>query len=176
MKIAVISGTLVGTKPAVLANHAVERLKQKNIEVVYINFKDYELEFCDGRPTEEYNKHTQDVIRLLEDVQGFIISTSILHALIPGVLKNFFEVLPMSIFRNKIIGYIASAGNEKHYLAIEYSLKPLASYLNALSLPKYVLSLSSDFNKSDEIINKGIVTEIEELVNNVIHTVSNISG
>ncbi|MDQ7864157.1 hypothetical protein RCO48_32965 [Peribacillus frigoritolerans] len=85
-------------------------------------------------------------------------------------------MLPISIFRNKIFGYIASAGNEKHYLAIEYSLKPLASYLNAISLPKYVLSLSSDYNKSGEIINNGIVSEIEELVNNIIHTTSNISG
>ncbi|WP_209123560.1 NADPH-dependent FMN reductase [Alkalihalobacillus sp. BA299] len=169
MKIAVISGTLVGSKPAVLANQAVVNLQQKNIEVVYINFKDYELEFCDGRPINQYNQDTQELIRLLNDVQGFIITTSILHGQIPGVLKNFFEVLPISIFENKVMSFMASAGNERHYLAIEHSFRPLSSYLNAISIPEYVYSVSSDFNKSNEIINKDIVSEIESLVDKVIH-------
>ncbi|OLO37110.1 hypothetical protein BTR23_14365 [Alkalihalophilus pseudofirmus] len=172
MKIAVISGTLVGSKPAVLANQAIMQLKQKNTEVVYINFKDYELEFCDGRPINQYNQDTQELIRLLHDVEGFIITTSILHGQIPGVLKNFFDVMPMSIFENKVMSFMASAGNEKHYLAIEHSLRPLSSYLNAISIPEYVFSVSGDFNESSEIINKNMINEIEFLVDKVIHTAS----
>lgn len=169
MKIAVISGTLVGSKPGILANEAVERLKQRNVEVVSINFKDYNLEFCDGRRIEHYNQDTQEVIRLLEGVQGVIISTTILHGSIPGVLKNFFEVVPISTFENKVMGFIASAGNERHYLALEQSLKPLASYLNAFSLPNYVFSMGSDFNQANELVNEDIANELDSLVHKVIH-------
>ena len=164
----VISGTLVGSKPALLATQAVQQLKQHNIDAVSVNFKDYDLEFCDGRPIDHYNKDTQDIMQLLAGVQGFIISTTILHGSIPGVLKNFFEVLPVSTFENKVMGFIASAGNDKHYLALEQSLRPLASYLNALSIPKYVFSTGSDFNQANEIVNEDVIAEIDSLIKNVI--------
>lgn len=153
MKLLGISGTLVGSKPAILVGTLLQYVQahQPDVDIEFIDARHYDLNFCDGRPTETYNDDTQAFIQKVIDVDAFIIGTTILHGAMPGVLKNIFELVPISTFANKSVLFAASGGNQQHYLAVESSIKPVANYLNMYVFPQYAFVLSSQFTEQNTV-------------------------
>lgn len=167
MKILSISGTLVGSKTALLVKILGETLQQSmsDVEVEFLDLKEYQLDFCDGRPTEKYSDDTQKVIEKISKADAYIIGTTILHGSMPGVLKNLFELVPMQHFSNKCVLFAATGGNHLHYLAIENYVKPVANYLKMFTYPEYVFATSADFNEQNDLHEKSS-NELNELVKN----------
>ena len=153
MKLLGISGTLVGSKPAILVDTLLKQVKahQPDIEIDSIDARQYELNFCDGRSIDAYNMDTQAFIQKITEADAFIIGTTILHGAMPSVLKNIFELVPVQSFANKSVLFAASGGNEQHYLAVESSIKPVANYLKMYSFPEYAFVLSSQFTEQNRI-------------------------
>lgn len=153
MKLLGISGTLVGSKPAILVDTLLKQVQahQPDVEIEFIDARKYDLNFCDGRPTEAYNNDTQAFIQKITDADAFIIGTTILHGAMPGVLKNIFELVPIRAFANKSVLFAASGGNQQHYLAVESSIKPVANYLNMYPFPQYAFVLSAQFTKQNTL-------------------------
>lgn len=167
MKILGISGTLVGSKTSVLVKILAENLQKKlpGVEVEFLDLKEYQLDFCDGRPIEKYSEDTQKVIEKISEADAYIIGTTILHGSMPGVLKNLFELVPMQHFSNKCVLFAATGGNHLHYLAIENYVKPVANYLKMFTYPEYVFATSADFNEQNDLHEKNS-NELNELVKN----------
>ncbi len=153
MKVLGISGTLVGSKTSILVDSLLKQLQQTlpDVEVELLDLKNYQLDFCDGRPTMKYSNETQAVIEKITQADAFIIGTTILHGSMPGALKNLFELVPIPAFTNKCVAFAANGGNHLHYLAIENYVKPVANYLKMFVLPEYAFALSSDFNELNEL-------------------------
>lgn len=165
MKILGISGTLVGSKTSVLVQILLNTLQEKlpDAQVEFLDLKDYQVDFCDGRPIEKYNEDTQKVINKISEADAFIIGTTILHGSMPGVLKNLFELVPIDYFTNKCILLTATGGNHLHYLAVESYIKPVANYLKMYVLPEFIYATSIDFNEKNELTeNKAI--EVNEIL------------
>lgn len=156
MKILSISGTLVGSKTSLLTKKLSEDLQHKmpNTEMEFLDLKDVQLEFCAGKPIDQYNRDTQKVIGKIAEADAYIIGTTILHGSMPGVLKNLFELVPVEHFADKCVLFAATGGNSLHYLAIESSVKPVANYLKIFVLPEYIFATSSDFNEKNELTDK----------------------
>ena len=153
MKLLGISGTLVGSKPAILVDILLKKVQehQPDVEIEFIDARQYDLNFCDGRHTEAYNTDTQVFIQKIIDADAFIIGTTILHSAMPSVLKNIFELVPVRAFENKSVLFAVSGGNEQHYLAVESSIKPVANYLKMYPFPQYAFVLSSQFTKQNTL-------------------------
>ncbi|MEK3937089.1 NAD(P)H-dependent oxidoreductase [Sporosarcina sp. FSL W7-1349] len=166
MKVVGISGTLVGSKTRVLVEHLMQQVKQQypECETDLVDLKEYSLELCDGRPTEQYGSDTKEVIRKIEEADAFLIGTTILHGSMPGALKNLFELVPVSAFSDKFTAFAANGGNPLHYLAIENYVKPIASYLKMWSLPEYLFVLSSDFNKENRLTGELKLGEVDSFI------------
>ncbi|MEL3963030.1 NADPH-dependent FMN reductase [Lysinibacillus endophyticus] len=166
MKIVGISGTLVGSKTSLIVKKQLEELKEQrpSYEIEFIDLKDYTLDFCDGRPIDQYSDDTKKVIQLCEEADGFLIGTSILHGSMPGVLKNLFELVPIQAFTDKVVAFSASSGNPYHYLAIENYVKPVANYLGMYVLPAYFYSIPSDFNPQNEFVTPEKEQELKDFV------------
>jgi NAD(P)H-dependent FMN reductase len=132
-------------------------------EVEMIDLKDFQLDFCDGRPLPKYNDDTQAIIAKFEKADGYILGTTIIHGSIPGALKNLFDLIPVSIFEGKTIALAATGGNPLHSQAIENHLKPITNYLKMNTLPEYVFAASSDFNPQNELKNPEIQHQLINL-------------
>ena len=169
LKILGISGTLVGSKTSLLVNMLVETLQQNmpNAEVEFLDLKNYQLDFCDGRPIGKYSDDTQKVIQQITEADAYIIGTTILHGSMPGVLKNLFELVPTQHFSNKCVLFAATGGNHLHYLAIENYVKPVANYLKMFAYPEYVFATSADFNEQNELHEKNS-NELTDLVTSYV--------
>lgn len=165
MKVLGISGTLVGSKTSHLVKNLIEMLNEQmtDVEVEFLDIKNYALDFCDGRPLEQYSVDTQEVIQKISEADAFIIGTTILHGSMPGVLKNLFELVPIPAFSNKCVLFAATGGNHLHYLAIENYVKPVANYLTMFALPQYIFVTSADFNDSNELVGEKL-TETKHIV------------
>lgn len=177
MKILGISGTLVGSKTAVMVKQLLTELQaqQPMHEIEFVDLKDYQLDFCDGRLTEQYSDDTKSIIRKVEEADGFIIGTTILHGSMPGALKNLFELIPVQAFVDKVVVFTANGGNHLHYLAVENYIKPVASYLKMFILPEYLFAVSSDFDDKNNFKDPDKEKEMKNLVGNYVNFIHKLT-
>ena len=62
-----------------------------------IRLSNYEHQFVDGRPFENYNDDMKLLVSKFDQADGFIIASPIFQGSIPGVLKNTFDFLTSEI-------------------------------------------------------------------------------
>lgn len=169
MKLLGISGTIIGSKTVKVVEKALEEAKKAHpeIEVELLDLKRYNIEFCDGRKPSDYNEDTQKAIELVSNADGYIIGSPIFHGTFPGVLKNLLDLNSPEMFRHKVMGFIATGGNDQHYLALENQLKPIASYFQAYVATEYVFAHNKDFNENNEIVSQALLENIRNLADEV---------
>ncbi|MEW9673535.1 NADPH-dependent FMN reductase [Ammoniphilus sp. 3BR4] len=171
MKILGISGTITGSKTLVLVNNVLENIRaaHPNIEVELLDLKKYNVQFCDGRNPSDYTGDTKKVIDMVSSADGYVIGTPIFQGSIPGALKNLFDLVPPPVFRNKVMGFIATGGTYQHYLVVENQLKPIAGYFRAFVAPGYVYAHNDHFNKQNELVDPEVVERVKQLADEVVY-------
>jgi FMN reductase/FAD reductase [NAD(P)H] len=170
MKLLAISGTIIGTKTLQVLKKVLEEVKRHDpeIEIELLDMKQYDVQFCDGRDPAAYTGDTKKVMDMVGSADFYIIGTPIFQGSITGVLKNLFDLIPPSVFRNKVMGFIATGGTYQHYLVIENQLKPIAGYFRAFTAPSYVYVQSDQFNEMNEIVDQDVLDRISNLAKELI--------
>ncbi|MEH7343908.1 NAD(P)H-dependent oxidoreductase [Bacillus sp. JJ1532] len=170
MKILGISGTIIGSKTAVLVDSVLKIIKTKHpeIDTELLDLRNYEVEFCDGRKPELYNNDTKIVVKAVSEADFYLIGFPIFNGSFPAPLKNIFDLLPPSVFRHKVMGFAANGGTYQHYLVIENQLRPIAGYYRCYVAPSYVYVNHSHFNDKNEIVDEDILYRIKELANELV--------
>jgi FAD reductase [NAD(P)H] len=165
VKLLGISGTITGSKTAVVVNQVLKEVQNNHpeIEVELLDLRQYDVQFCDGRDPTQYSGDTKKVIELVSSCDFYVVGTPIFQASLTGALKNLFDLVPLSAFRSKVIGFIATGGTYQHYLVIENQLKPIAGYFRAYTTPGYVYVHREHFNKENEIADTDVLKRIENL-------------
>lgn len=72
------------------------------------------------------------------DSDSIILGVAIYQALMPGILKNLFDLFPVDAIRDVPVGLVVTSGSDKHYLVAEYQDIPLLNYLKADVINKYI--------------------------------------
>lgn len=171
MKLLGISGTITGSKTAIVVQNLLEEVKKNNpeVEVEMLDMKDYNVQFCDGRNPSTYNEDTKKVIDIVSSADFYIIGTPIFQGSITGVLKNLFDLISPLSFRHKVMGFIATGGTYQHYLVIENQLKPIAGYFRAFVAPGYVYAHNDHFNERNELIDTDVLTRVKNLAEEIVY-------
>src|SRR5699024_5033320 len=112
MKIVALSGSIIGTKTKTAILKTVEIISKKypEHEVTLIDSAKYTMQFSDGRNYFEYEGDTKYVAETIMAADAIVIGTQTFQASIPATLKNIFDLLPVSAFRDKVVSVIATAG------------------------------------------------------------------
>lgn len=157
MKVAIVSGSVVGSKTRKITTEIKEKIDEKysDYEISYIDLKDYDMPYSDGRNYLDYDDSTSSALKQIMEADVVFIGTPIFQASIPAPLKNLFDLLPPDGFRNKTVGMVITAGSQRHYLVAEQQLKPILAYMKANIVQGYVYAIDSDFGstgvESDDI-------------------------
>ncbi|WP_139997099.1 NADPH-dependent FMN reductase [Paenibacillus paridis] len=169
MKIVGISGSIVGSKTRSVMNYLSKEIADKypEAEFILIDLAEYNLQFSDGRNYLEYEGDTGYVTKTIMEADAIVIGTPIFQASIPATLKNIFDLLPISAFRDKVASMLVTAGSSKHFLVAEQQLKPILSYMKAQMVQSYVFIEEKDFHHK-EIVNDDVLFRIERLVEDTI--------
>jgi len=169
MKIVGISGSNIGTKTRTVMEYVIEQLSEydSGIEVTFIDLAELDMVFSDGRNYTEYSGDTGEVTRAVMEADALIIGTPIFQASIPATLKNVFDLLPVNAFRDKVVGMVATAGSEKHFLIPQQQLLPILSYMKAQVVQPYVFVEESDIHRN-ELVNDDVILRLNRLVEDTV--------
>jgi FMN reductase len=88
------------------------------------------------------------VVEQIAAADGLIAVTPIFNASYSGLFKSFFDVLDPELLRGKPVLIAATGGSERHSLALEHAVRPLFSYLHAITVPTAVYAASSDWGST----------------------------
>lgn len=143
-------------------------LQAPDIQTELLDLKQYDLQFCDGRPTSDYTGDTRKVIDLVSSVDFYVIGTPIFQASLSGALKNLFDLVPVDVFRHKVIGFVATGGTYQHFLVVENQLKPIAGYFRSFVAPSYVYAHNEHFDRDNQLIDPDVLTRISYLAEEII--------
>ena len=108
------------------------------------------------------------VINKIASADLYIIVSPIFHGTFSGALKNLFDLISPPLLKNKIIGFAAVGGNDKHYLMVESQLKPLAGYFGAYVAPDYLFIHNNEIHQK-QIMNEEILNQITDFSRGIIH-------
>jgi FAD reductase [NAD(P)H] len=169
MKILGISGTITGSKTLTVVKKVLDDVQKNHpeIETELLDMKEYDVQFCDGRDPSTYTGDTKKVIDIISSADFYIIGTPIFQGSYTGVLKNLFDLVDPKVFRNKVMGFVATGGTYQHYLVIENQLKPIGGYLRAYLAPSYVYAHKDHFFQNelvDEEVKERLTRLAKELV------------
>ena len=168
MKILLVDGTVFGTKTGALLRQIEQYIKEYNrdLELEILYFADLKHQILDGSPL---NEDMQLMIKKFEEADGYVISTPIYQASIPGVLKNALDMIDPKAMRYKPVSMVANGGTYQHHLVVENQLRPILDYFRCLVTPNYVYTHASHFDENDKIIDESIHDRLRELANVFVH-------
>jgi FMN reductase len=89
-----------------------------------------------------------DLRGVLDDVTGadaLVAVTPTFQASYGGLFKSFVDLIEAGTLRGVPVLLAATGGTERHSLVIEHALRPLFSYLGALTVPTGVYAATADF-------------------------------
>lgn len=110
-----------------------------------------------------------EAIETVRHADGLIVVTPVFAASYSGLFKMFFEVLEPDLLRGKPVLLAATAGTPRHSLVLEHALRPLFSYLRAVTVPTAVFAATEDFGgASTSEFTSRIATAAGELASLVV--------
>ena len=165
MKILLVDGTVLGRKTGAILQQVQTYIAQydANLEIEILSFADYKHEIVDGRPFDQYNEGLQQMIRKIEQADGYVFATPIFQGSIPGVLKNAFDMIPPKAMRYKPAAIIGNGGTYQHHLVLENHLRPILDYFRCLVTPNYVYTHADHFDKDNNITDEDVHNRLREL-------------
>ncbi len=89
-----------------------------------------------------------DAIDALTGSDGAIFVTPIFTTSYSGLFKSFLDILDPDSLRGLPVLIAATGGTERHSLALDYAVRPLFSYLHAVTAPTAVYAATSDWGAS----------------------------
>lgn len=171
LKILAINGSLTSppsrTRVVLDVALAAARAADPSVETEVLELRDWDLEFCDGRAPDQYNRDTRAALALVEAADAYLVATPIYRASYTGALKNFFDLVPNDPngddpLRGKAVGLLATGGSDHHYLVLEHQLRPLFGFFGAQTLARAVYASPKDFNPAKQVEGR-LVGELEQL-------------
>lgn len=84
-------------------------------------------------------------IEAVAAADALIVVTPVFAASYSGLFKMFFDVLEPGLLRGTPVLLAATAGTARHSLVLEHAVRPLLSYLGALTVPTAVFAAAEDW-------------------------------
>ncbi|MGP9606086.1 CE1759 family FMN reductase [Glutamicibacter sp. AOP33-2CA-4] len=87
----------------------------------------------------------QEVVDAVVNSDVLVAVTPVFSASISGLFKSFIDILDPRSLDGKPVVLAATAGSQRHQLAVDYAMRPIFSYLRTQIMPTTVFAASEDF-------------------------------
>jgi len=125
----------------------VEALKARGEDttVEVVELRAHARDLADNMVTGFPNQALKSAVDTVVGADGLIAVTPIFSASYSGLFKTFFDVLDKDALAGKPVLLGATAGTARHSLALEHAVRPLFSYLRAVTVPTAVFAATEDW-------------------------------
>jgi FMN reductase len=126
---------------------AVEALRARGDDatVEVVELRTHARDLADNLVAGFPNEALRSAIDTVSGADGLITVTPVFSASYSGLFKTFFDVLDKEALVGKPVLLGATAGTARHSLALEHAVRPLFSYLRAVTVPTAVFAASEDW-------------------------------
>jgi FMN reductase len=113
----------------------------------------------------------KEALDAVEAADALIAVSPIFTASYSGLFKSFFDVVDKEALTDKPVLIGATAGTARHSLTTEHALRPLFTYLRAVTVPTAVFAATDDFGadsgSADGLLHNRITRGAAELVREI---------
>jgi FMN reductase len=85
-------------------------------------------------------------LRLIEGADLLVVASPVYRGSYPGHFKHLFDLIGQEALVDKPVLLVATGGSDRHALVLDHQLRPLFSFLQALTLPIGVYASPTDFD------------------------------
>lgn len=120
-----------------------------------------------GTQGAEESEATRAAVAAVGESHAALIASPVYRASFPGVLKNFFDLLPIEALQGKPVGLIVVGATHHHFLGVDRHMRDVLSWYGALPLPVSVYLTSADFEEGAPTADA--TAELEQLADALLH-------
>jgi FMN reductase len=133
-----------------LAEATVRRLAGpgREVEVTVVELRDLAVDIADNFVTGFPAAALRGAIGAVTEADALIAVTPIFTASYSGLFKSFFDVIDKDALAGKPVLIAATGGTARHSLALEHAIRPLFSYLHAVTVPTAVFAATDDWGSA----------------------------
>lgn len=88
----------------------------------------------------------EQTLRLVEEADLLIAAAPVFRASVPGMFKHFFDLVDQYALADKPVLLAATGGGEHHALVLEYVMRPLFGFFQAMTFPVAIFAAAGDFD------------------------------
>lgn len=110
-----------------------------------VELRDHAHEITDALLTGFPTGALRDALGDVVGASAIIVVTPTFQGSYSGLFKSFFDLVEAGSIRGVPVLLAATGGTERHSLVIEHALRPMFSYLGALTVPTGVYAATADF-------------------------------
>jgi FMN reductase len=151
----------------------VEALKARGEDttVEVVELRAHARDLADNMVTGFPNQALKSAVDTVVGADGLIAVTPIFSASYSGLFKTFFDVLDKDALAGKPVLLGATAGTARHSLALEHAVRPLFSYLRAVTVPTAVFAATEDWAGAGGI-DRALAGRIERAAGELAHLIT----
>jgi FMN reductase len=139
MTVLAINGSIsAGGKTRALAAEAVAQASGEVLDLASLD-----AEALLGRRRDDAFERA---VKQVTAAEKLVLVTPVYRATYSGVLKAFFDLLPLGALRGSVSLLAATGAAPSHYLALDTGLRTLVASLEGWSAPSVIYAVSADFD------------------------------
>lgn len=127
------------------AAHAAIASIGDDVEVRQVELRDHAHAITDALLTGFPTGRLRTAVKDVTGADALVVVTPVFQGSYGGLFKSFVDLVEAGTIRGVPVLLAATGGTERHSLVIEHALRPLFSYLGALTVPTGVYAATSDF-------------------------------
>jgi FMN reductase len=145
--VAISAGLSDPSSTRMLADRLVESVQRQvgDASVEVVSLRELAHEITDATLTGFAPPKLQHAYDLVVAADALVVVTPIFKASYPGLFKSFFDALESDALIGKPVLLAATGGTARHSLAIDFAMRPLFAYLQALVVPTGVFASPHDW-------------------------------
>ncbi|PRY49780.1 FMN reductase [Geodermatophilus tzadiensis] len=124
-----------------------ERGEDATVEVVEL--REHARDLADAFVTGFPNAALRAAVETVTGADAVLAVTPVFTASYSGLFKSFVDVLEEDALTGKPVLLAATAGTARHSLVLEHAMRPLFSFLRAVTVPTAVFAASEDWAGGD---------------------------
>jgi FMN reductase len=134
-----------------LAKSAAGKLEAAGapVQVETFELREYAVDIANNMVAGYAAPRLQELVDAVAAADALIAVTPIFSASYSGLFKSFFDVIDKDSLAGKPVLLGATGGSARHSLALDYTVRPLFSYLRARTVPTAVFAAPEDWGAGD---------------------------
>ena len=148
------------SRSRLLALIAFNELKDMGVSVEWLDLADHSIPLCDGDATYN-NTKVKELKDKIHYAKGVLFAVPIYNYYVNAAAKNLIE-LTGDAWSNKIVGFLCAAGGKQSYMSVMNLANSLMLDFRCLIIPRFVYSVSEDF-EVDDMTDSKVKARVNEL-------------